>query len=424
MDVILALGHFCEIEGPSIMFCTQKLCPNQVPGFDCSSSTQSSGVLSKDDFAPTNMSSNRSIRQDSSLGSSSDFTVSPVAANGYEHYEGQKLIAQANGKLEQLHLSSNNGNDDLRNHGSLPETHIKPNPPSPLPPSEDQHIPLPVRQRPPFHTHASVPLFPSSRPKSSSCASCNIVLPECYGHLGPSPRLCSWSSSGEEVLISTQYPHNQLRYSLLRQAVVRCLSCEYAPPSDSTNSLSSPIFFGDNETGFVLAQPFTLPDPIARGGRRRYVFLALSPLEDELIVRYHSLTKQLLQLALAIRQSAYEHVKAESTPCHSSNPSGSSLQSVSSKHPSSSTTPNGGKLKEDTSSSMPNGGVSVPRRLAEGANHKSTASTSSKTFCSLSTFNFLRRRDEVGEKNFADVTGLENIFISIHCAFSAMLDTW
>lgn len=76
--------------------------------------------------------------------------------------------------------------------------------------------------------------------------------------------------------ISTRAPSVPSRYSTLRQACVRTLSCELIPAQ------TGPIMFGDPLAGYTIAYVFRLPDPKARGGRRSYALVCICP--DQKIV--------------------------------------------------------------------------------------------------------------------------------------------
>lgn len=76
--------------------------------------------------------------------------------------------------------------------------------------------------------------------------------------------------------ISTRAPSVPSRYSTLRQACVRTLSCELIPAQ------TGPIMFGDPLAGYTIAYVFRLPDAKARGGRRSYALVCICP--DQKIV--------------------------------------------------------------------------------------------------------------------------------------------
>ena len=70
--------------------------------------------------------------------------------------------------------------------------------------------------------------------------------------------------------ISSQQPHHDELYSIVRQACIRSLSSEVCPGREG------PIFFGDSDTRYVLSYTFHLKDTKSRGGRRLYSIIVVS----------------------------------------------------------------------------------------------------------------------------------------------------
>eukprot|EP00127_Corallochytrium_limacisporum_P002811 Clim_evm24s141 gene=Clim_evmTU24s141 len=62
--------------------------------------------------------------------------------------------------------------------------------------------------------------------------------------------------------VSTHYPDNAKLYSVLRQACVRSLSCEVTPGREG------PVMFGDHRNGYCVSYTFHLADTQARGHQR------------------------------------------------------------------------------------------------------------------------------------------------------------
>lgn len=124
------------------------------------------------------------------------------------------------------------------------------------------------------------------------------------------------SSSGSSVNSTTSHDHYRdytstheplqpLSFSIIRQSCLRTLSCETLPPSSSpsttptsptgpqTNTASAtssggPIFFGDSQAGYTTAYVFRIPDPTARGRRRVYALMCLSPHNEKKSVKQFS----------------------------------------------------------------------------------------------------------------------------------------
>jgi hypothetical protein len=72
--------------------------------------------------------------------------------------------------------------------------------------------------------------------------------------------------------LTAKSPESPTSYTTLRAAVIRTLSCEVLPRGMS----DGPLCFGDPTTGYTIAWVFRLTDPVARGRRRAYAFVALA----------------------------------------------------------------------------------------------------------------------------------------------------
>ncbi|KAB1265991.1 Folliculin, partial [Camelus dromedarius] len=69
--------------------------------------------------------------------------------------------------------------------------------------------------------------------------------------------------------VSHQHPNHPQLFSVVRQACVRSLSCEVCPGREG------PIFFGDEQHGFVFSHTFFIKDSLARGFQRWYSIIAI-----------------------------------------------------------------------------------------------------------------------------------------------------
>ncbi|KAG9241263.1 vesicle coat protein [Calycina marina] len=115
-------------------------------------------------------------------------------------------------------------------------------------------------------------------------------------------------------------------FSIIRQSCLRTLSCETLPPSSTTTSLPSPllasaasanatssggpIFFGDPVAGYTTAYIFRIPDPNARGRRRVYALMALSPHREKIAIQALGfLSAAFAQLAAWIQKLAEEELE-------------------------------------------------------------------------------------------------------------------
>ncbi|KAG8548219.1 hypothetical protein GDO81_026137, partial [Engystomops pustulosus] len=69
--------------------------------------------------------------------------------------------------------------------------------------------------------------------------------------------------------VSHQHPNHPQLFSIVRQACVRSLSCEVCPGREG------PIFFGDEQHGFVFSHTFFIKDSLARGFQRWYSIIVI-----------------------------------------------------------------------------------------------------------------------------------------------------
>ncbi|EPY52885.1 vesicle coat protein [Schizosaccharomyces cryophilus OY26] len=347
MDVIFSLGHFCELEGPSIIFCTQKLRRSELGDhFDTPIATKSS--------APSEDNAESEVSEDPMLSST-----------------------------ESLFKSD---------------------------PEDSNQRQSKATESPRIHSAGSVfSARQSPLSRKSACVTCSTVLPCEFIQPDVPPRLFSLSTKNPDIVyISSQYPRNQNKYSILRRLMVRCLSCEYSVSSSISESMSNPLFFGDDENGYVIAQSFSLHDQHARGGLRRYAFVALSKNEFELINRYSFIVEKFSQMVQFLRLSS---TKTTTNYPMSHNKSSSAGGTFASPTSNASSLSNSSNLPSQTPYGMsPNSGTTASTFLLSQR---------------LPSFSFLRRRDGVGEgRNLADITCWDGVFIGLHSSFSWILDVW
>ncbi|XP_041797904.1 folliculin isoform X1 [Chelmon rostratus] len=74
--------------------------------------------------------------------------------------------------------------------------------------------------------------------------------------------------------LSHQHPRQPQLFSVVRQACVRSLSCEVN--SDVCPGREGPIFFGDEQHGFVFSHTFFIKDSLARGFQRWYSIIMVA----------------------------------------------------------------------------------------------------------------------------------------------------
>ncbi|XP_053767285.1 folliculin isoform X2 [Desmodus rotundus] len=98
--------------------------------------------------------------------------------------------------------------------------------------------------------------------KSDMCEGCRSLA---VGH----PGYISHDKETSIKYVSHQHPSHPQLFSIVRQACVRSLSCEVCPGREG------PIFFGDEQHGFVFSHTFFIKDSLARGFQRWYSIIAI-----------------------------------------------------------------------------------------------------------------------------------------------------
>jgi len=165
--------------------------------------------------------------------------------------------------------------------------------------------------------------------------------------------------------LSSRSPAQTSRYSQVRQACIRSLSCELVPAQ------TGPILFGDQQTGYTIAVVFKLSDSKSRGGRRTYALLCMSMNQKSLMQSWSVISSVFQSLVHEIQLAVVEKT-AKDAHSTSTSPAGMSLASVGSRGPES----------------------------------------------------FLRRRapgDGSSARSLADLIGNDHFFVNIHSAFVRLL---
>ncbi|XP_017372853.1 folliculin isoform X2 [Cebus imitator] len=115
------------------------------------------------------------------------------------------------------------------------------------------------------HSPAEGASVESSSPgpkKSDMCEGCRSLA---AGH----PGYISHDKETSIKYVSHQHPSHPQLFSIVRQACVRSLSCEVCPGREG------PIFFGDEQHGFVFSHTFFIKDSLARGFQRWYSVITI-----------------------------------------------------------------------------------------------------------------------------------------------------
>ncbi|PIO14060.1 hypothetical protein AB205_0204290 [Aquarana catesbeiana] len=98
--------------------------------------------------------------------------------------------------------------------------------------------------------------------KSEMCEGCRSLA---AGH----PGYISHDKETSIKYVSHQHPNHPQLFSIVRQACVRSLSCEVCPGREG------PIFFGDEQHGFVFSHTFFIKDSLSRGFQRWYSIIVV-----------------------------------------------------------------------------------------------------------------------------------------------------
>jgi len=214
MDAVIALCHFCEVHGPSIVLTTQPFhtsTPNGVPG------TASHG--------PWGLGS-----MDTAFGSS----VDPLSHPWFNDERPPLSL--------ETHSSSGSGDSSRL-------------PPSPLGGAGN----IGAKKAGANSSSSSAAVS-----KADSCEACKAFQ-------SSHQVFFSFDEETRITFVSSQSPENPKIFSMLRQACVRSLSCEVCPGREG------PIFFGEeaNQGSHVLSHTFYVKDSLARGFQRFYSIIVL-----------------------------------------------------------------------------------------------------------------------------------------------------
>ncbi|XP_066120580.1 folliculin isoform X2 [Saccopteryx bilineata] len=98
--------------------------------------------------------------------------------------------------------------------------------------------------------------------KSDMCEGCRSLAAAHPGYI-------SHDKETSIKYVSHQHPSHPQLFSIVRQACVRSLSCEVCPGREG------PIFFGDEQHGFVFSHTFFIKDSLARGFQRWYSIITI-----------------------------------------------------------------------------------------------------------------------------------------------------
>ncbi|XP_072316804.1 folliculin [Eucyclogobius newberryi] len=109
--------------------------------------------------------------------------------------------------------------------------------------------------------------------------------------------------------LSHQHPRQSQLFSVVRQACVRSLSCEVCPGREG------PIFFGDEQHGFVFSHTFFIKDSLARGFQRWYSIVMVAMDRIYLINSWPFLLRHLKLTIQSLQSTALKVFDSEQGVC-------------------------------------------------------------------------------------------------------------
>ncbi|XP_067094333.1 folliculin [Osmerus mordax] len=109
--------------------------------------------------------------------------------------------------------------------------------------------------------------------------------------------------------LSHQHPRQAQLFSVVRQACVRSLSCEVCPGREG------PIFFGDEQHGFVFSHTFFIKDSLARGFQRWYSIVMVAMDRIYLINSWPFLLRHLRLTIQSLQSTALKVFDTEQCGC-------------------------------------------------------------------------------------------------------------
>lgn len=273
-DHQLSLTHFCEVHGPKSILCTQVLplecavCLPPSPTLRSQSSDESftthvhSSSSGDDSFQPSTLKrteTNTTLPTDFS-GASTTIDSEPPSPSLERHPLYHNL---RNNFSPQFKYGRAQGETCSSCSFTVPKTVAEK-----LPPGAPGHL-QPDGQRkdgaPVLRSREFICLG-QSQPSQTASPGSTSKPPSIHSHQPPT------CHDHTLTYLTAKSPESPTSYATLRASVIRTLSCEVLPRGMS----DGPLCFGDPTAGYTIAWVFRLTDPVARGRRRAYAFVALA----------------------------------------------------------------------------------------------------------------------------------------------------
>ncbi|KAI5806321.1 vesicle coat protein [Geopyxis carbonaria] len=354
MDFIISLAHFCEVHGPTSILCTQVIPPICIICYPPSHSTTVRSPSAQLAFnAPTPPGSSHGYNQTPNnttpvqlasknnnhfARASSDSTPpssprSPVLSSTSLPNASASGGASATGASSKEDACRNCSisfpkavNDSLMGvtaEGRAASSHNGWGKKAPLRSTETVLVGVPRNASEAGDSSQNLSSSPRfNSPFDSAARLDQNAIPQ--GSSSPRSSLGFTTHTHAITYISSRSPTVPSRYATVRQACIRTLSCELVPAQ------TGPMLFGDPLAGYTIAFVFRIADAKARGGRRTYALLCMSPNQKALIHCWSSVTFVFQSLVHEIQHAAADKAAkdAQSSPSF-----GNSISSVTSRGP-------------------------------------------------------------------------------------------
>ncbi|XP_063286744.1 folliculin [Pelobates fuscus] len=171
--------------------------------------------------------------------------------------------------------------------------------------AEEEEVGIQMSSRIRSHSPAEGASAESNSPrlkKSDMCEGCRSLA---AGH----PGYISHDKETSIKYVSHQHPNHPQLFSIVRQACVRSLSCEVCPGREG------PIFFGDEQHGFVFSHTFFIKDSLARGFQRWYSIIVIMMDRIYLINSWPFLLAKIRGIIDELQGKAFKVFDAEQFGC-------------------------------------------------------------------------------------------------------------
>ncbi|KAF2838586.1 hypothetical protein M501DRAFT_1011387 [Patellaria atrata CBS 101060] len=437
MDFIISLAHFCEIHGPTSILCTQAA-PVTCATCRTPCDTPPSDDLAQSDGScpPWDHSSSKYSSHGSLIAPFDTPPTSPRSPTGKHNPYFPAIPSEET--MRRYSSISDLDNEGCENCTFLVPRYVSDRLPDGAPgsPTKAGRNGTPIlRSRQAIQLRAprnhpddgcesdvdSSDLEASrlSRTMSSSASS----LPDSASASTSSSPLYMPQPTHTHTLtyITTKQPASPSKYSLLRRAIIRTLSCEGLPPGAS----SGPMYFGDPVAGHTIAYIFRLTDPRARGKRRTYAFIAHGSRDTWRVgMAFTKVIKLFEAMASQIISMAENVLEREAASASAARIAPSLLSSTP---PLSSST-----------NSMPCAISGAPRDRrtiptpATSVTHTTPNSPTKRNPTSVSSFLCAKKvdpdgfprvsRDVMRAKGLAEIVGKDDFFVDLHGSFVMLLN--